>query len=203
MFGLPPANPAGVPLSPATIIPVRETTPDNASQTILTGPQDLRHSVSGKAKPASACRKLKVREPVSRFVNNRVAHDPFPARCPGRGSELPSCRRGSACELRIQRGRKVRFLFDNPDHQIHNVVICKPDSSGLVGALADKMALDPRAHEHQYVPRDQAVLWSTPLVDAGQQFKLSFTAPALRGRYPILCTYPGHWRLMRATLIVE
>ena len=106
-------------------------------------------------------------------------------------------------ELRIQRGRKVLFLFDNPDHQIHNVVICKPDSSGLVGALADKMALDPGAREHQYVPRDQAVLWSTPLVDAGQQFKLSFTAPALPGRYPILCTYPGHWRLMKATLIVE
>jgi putative heme-binding domain-containing protein len=32
--------------------------------------------------------------------------------------------------------------------------------------------------------------------------KLSFTAPAQPGVYPIVCTYPGHWRRMYAALYV-
>jgi azurin len=33
--------------------------------------------------------------------------------------------------------------------------------------------------------------------------ELTFTAPKTPGRYPFLCTFPGHWRLMRGELIVE
>jgi putative heme-binding domain-containing protein len=39
-------------------------------------------------------------------------------------------------------------------------------------------------------------------VEAGQQTKLAFTAPEEVGDYPYICTYPGHWRLMRGTLAV-
>ena len=29
------------------------------------------------------------------------------------------------------------------------------------------------------------------------------TAPKTPGRYPYLCTFPGHWKLMNGGLIVE
>ena len=72
-----------------------------------------------------------------------------------------------------------------------------------VGQLADQLALDPGAADRHYVPDTGDVLWSSPLVDAQGRIKMEFTTPAVPGRYPILCTFPGHWRVMRAVLIVE
>lgn len=106
-------------------------------------------------------------------------------------------------ELRLKAGQKVTFVFDNPDLQIHNVALCKPGTAEKVGLLADKLALDPNAATQHYVPKDEAVLWSSPLVDAGKKVQLELVAPDKPGRYPLLCTFPGHWRVMRATLVIE
>lgn len=106
-------------------------------------------------------------------------------------------------EITVKAGQKVKLLFDNPDHQIHNAVICKPGSTEKLGLLADNLALNPDAASQHYVPDHEDVLWSTPLVDAGKSITLDFTVPTKPGRYPILCTFPGHWRVMKSTLVVE
>jgi azurin len=54
-----------------------------------------------------------------------------------------------------------------------------------------------------YVPASPRILHATPLVEPGRRAELAFTAPATPGRYPYLCTFPGHWRMMRGVLIVE
>jgi uncharacterized protein len=53
------------------------------------------------------------------------------------------------------------------------------------------------------VPVSPKVLHATPLVAPKSQAELVFDAPRTPGAYPFLCTFPGHWRLMKGTLIVE
>ena len=54
-----------------------------------------------------------------------------------------------------------------------------------------------------YLPVSPKVLQATPLVNPKGRAELKFTAPKTPGRYPFLCTFPGHWRLMRGELIVD
>ncbi len=106
-------------------------------------------------------------------------------------------------ELRVKAGAKVRLIFENPDIMIHNLVLLAPGAEEEVGALADQLAAQPDGLARGYVPASQKILQATPLVQPGQKAELVFTAPAAPGRYPYLCTFPGHWRTMRGVLVVE
>lgn len=64
------------------------------------------------------------------------------------------------------------------------------------------MLTDPQALAKAYVPASADVLFNTPLVNPGNAFELGFTAPAAPGRYPFVCTFPGHWRIMQGVLVV-
>ena len=61
----------------------------------------------------------------------------------------------------------------------------------------------PGAMETQFVPEISEVLWATPLVNGGKSVEITFTAPEKPGRYPFICTFPGHWRIMRGVMVVE
>ncbi|MFM9032069.1 MAG: plastocyanin/azurin family copper-binding protein, partial [Opitutaceae bacterium] len=106
-------------------------------------------------------------------------------------------------ELRVKAGASVRLIFENPDLMPHNLVLVAPGADEEVGALADAMASDPGAMAKHYVPASPKILHATPLVEPTRRAELVFTAPSAPGRYPYLCTFPGHWRIMRGVLIVE
>jgi len=53
------------------------------------------------------------------------------------------------------------------------------------------------------VPDSPKVLHATPQLDPQGKAELTFVAPKEPGRYPYLCTFPGHWRIMRGVMIVE
>ena len=106
-------------------------------------------------------------------------------------------------ELRVKAGAKVRLIFENPDLMIHNLLILAPGSAEEVGALADKLALQPDGLAKGYIPESKKILHATPLVQPKRKAELIFTAPAVPGTYPFLCTFPGHWRIMRGVLVVE
>jgi len=115
----------------------------------------------------------------------------------------PGLMQFSPAELRVRAGASVRLIFENPDLMPHNLVLVAPGTDEEVGALADAMASDPGAMARNYVPASPKVLHATPLVEPTRRAELVFTAPAAPGRYPYLCTFPGHWRIMRGVLIVE
>jgi azurin len=106
-------------------------------------------------------------------------------------------------ELRVAAGSPVRLVFENPDLMIHNLVLVDAGSADEIGALADRLAADPQGMAKGYLPVSPKVLQATPLVNPKGRAELKFTAPKTPGRYPFLCTFPGHWRLMRGELIVE
>ena len=106
-------------------------------------------------------------------------------------------------ELTATAGKPVRIVFENPDLMLHNLVLAAPGSEEEVGGLADTMAAQPDAMARNYLPKSPLVLQGTPLVKPGEKAELRFTAPQTPGVYPLLCTFPGHWRVMRASLVVR
>ena len=105
--------------------------------------------------------------------------------------------------IQVEAGERVELLFVNNDNMLHNIVIVKPGFEETVGMMADQMASEADAQERQYVPETEGILFYSPLVDIGESFTLKFTAPSEKGDYPYLCTFPGHWRIMRGTLVVK
>ena len=106
-------------------------------------------------------------------------------------------------ELRVKAGQRVRLVFENPDLMAHNFLLVAPGAEEEIGLLADAMATTPDGLAKHYIPDSPKVLASTPLVTPNGRFELTFAAPAVAGRYPYLCTFPGHWRIMRGVMIVE
>ena len=105
-------------------------------------------------------------------------------------------------EFSVKAGQTVELTFENPDAMQHNLVIVKPKAMEKVGTAADKMMMDEKGAEKNYVPSLDEVLFSTPLVTPDQSFKLVFKAPEAVGNYPYVCTFPGHWRLMNGVMKV-
>ena len=116
---------------------------------------------------------------------------------------VPNQMKFAPAELRAKAGATVRIVFENPDLMLHNFVLCAPGSAEEIGALADALATQPDGLAKQYLPASPKILHSTPLVQPNQKAELTFTAPAQPGSYPYLCTFPGHWRIMRGVLVVE
>lgn len=105
--------------------------------------------------------------------------------------------------LTVKAGQPVVLTLENPDIMQHNIVICKPGTAEKVGKAADAMAQDPKSVQKHYVPQMPEVLASSILVNPGESYTLEFTAPDKPGDYPFVCTFPGHWSIMRGVMRVE
>jgi len=108
----------------------------------------------------------------------------------------------NATEIQVKAGHKYEFIFENPDHMLHNLVITQPGQAFKVGEMVDAMTAQPDAMAKHFVPDTDLILFSTPQIPYGGKFNKKFTTPEKPGRYPFLCTFPGHWRLMRGIMIV-
>ncbi|MCE7069203.1 ThuA domain-containing protein [Dyadobacter sp. CY327] len=108
----------------------------------------------------------------------------------------------SLTEFTAIAGKTIELVFENPDAMQHNVVVGKPKSTEIIGAAADKMITAKDGAEKNYVPNIPQVLAATPLVNPGQTFRLKFVVPDVVGDYPYVCTFPGHWRLMKGNMKV-
>ncbi|WP_304233861.1 PVC-type heme-binding CxxCH protein [Jiulongibacter sediminis] len=106
-------------------------------------------------------------------------------------------------EFTVKAGEMVELVFENPDAMQHNLLIIQPNSTEKVGEAADIMAQDARGAERNYTPSMSEILFSTPLVNPDETFRLRFKAPDVKGDYPYICTFPGHWRLMQGVMKVK
>jgi putative heme-binding domain-containing protein len=103
----------------------------------------------------------------------------------------------------VRAGETIRLVFTNPDVVPHNWALVRPGTLAKVGELANKYIADPEAVYHHYVPRTDDVLFYTDIVSPQDQTQIFFRAPAEKGRYPYLCTFPGHWMVMNGVMVVE
>jgi len=105
--------------------------------------------------------------------------------------------------LKAKAGEMVRLTFANPDVVPHNWVLIRPGSLARVGELVNEIISQPDAAIRSYIPKTDDVLVYVDIVDAGQSSSIYFKVPDQPGRYPYLCSFPGHWMIMNGVMIVE
>jgi azurin/glucose/arabinose dehydrogenase len=102
--------------------------------------------------------------------------------------------------ITVKAGSRVRLTFKNNDDMLHNFVITRPAQGNKVGEAALKLGID--GERQNFVPLMPDVLFHTVLLHPKESDTIYFTAPEKAGDYMYVCTYPGHYLVMRGVLKV-
>lgn len=106
-------------------------------------------------------------------------------------------------QLTAKAGEKLTIVFKNPDVVPHNWLLAKPGTLQKLGEKCNLMITDPQGLAKHYVPDSDEVIAYTDMTNPKESFTIHITAPAEKGDYPYLCTFPGHWMVMNGMLKVE
>ncbi len=107
-------------------------------------------------------------------------------------------------EFKVKAGAPVKLILENPDATPHNLLIVQPGAEEEVGQAANEMAKQPDAFEKMaFVPKSEKILQATKMLKQGESDTLRFHAPKLPGKYPYICSFPGHYLVMRGVMVVE
>lgn len=106
-------------------------------------------------------------------------------------------------KIEVTAGEPVRLKLTNLDSMPHNLLICRPGSMRRVGIAADNMGTGPDAVKLNYVPDLKEILHVLAMVEPEQSDEILFLAPERPGRYPYVCTFPGHWPMMNGVMTVR
>jgi putative heme-binding domain-containing protein len=104
--------------------------------------------------------------------------------------------------FQVRAGELIALKLMNPDVVPHNWALVRPGTLQSVGEAANRLIADPEAVARQYVPDTSDVLFYTDIVPPGGEFIIYFQSPQQPGRYPYLCTFPGHWTVMNGEMVV-
>lgn len=63
-------------------------------------------------------------------------------------------------------------------------------------------SLAVRARATEYIPEGDEIIAHTSLIGGGEEVTIEFVAPA-PGEYDFICSFPGHYALMKGKFIVE
>lgn len=107
-------------------------------------------------------------------------------------------------ELRAKAGQSVKLTLRhtgkmNAKIMGHNIVILKQGVN--LSSFGNRAA---SASDNNYIPKnaENEVIAYTKLIGGGQTTSIEFDAPAV-GVYDFLCSFPGHYALMKGKFIVE
>jgi azurin len=97
----------------------------------------------------------------------------------------------------------VKLVFENPDVTPHNLLIVQPGAADEVGLAGNEMAKTPDGFAKGFIPDSPKILHKTKMLNQGDSEVLRFNAPTAKGKYPYICTFPGHWLVMKGEMVVE
>ena len=100
-------------------------------------------------------------------------------------------------------GEAIELTLKNPDAVPHNWALVKPGTLAKVGDLVNKIIAEPDAASRHYIPRLQRRARLHRHRRPARAVLIRFRAPKTPGRYPYLCTFPGHWMVMNGEMIVK
>lgn len=104
-------------------------------------------------------------------------------------------------QLNVKPGERIKLVFNNDDDMQHNWLLVSPGAADEIGKAALELGLE--GANMQYIPKSPKVLYHTSLLQPRSQEAIYFTAPEKEGQYPYICTYPGHYLIMRGILNVK
>ena len=79
----------------------------------------------------------------------------------------------------------------------HNFVLLKADVD-----VADFALKAAQAYGTEYIPEGDEIIAYTKLLGGGESDTIKFEAPK-KGFYTFICSFPGHWQLMKGKFIVK
>jgi len=106
-------------------------------------------------------------------------------------------------EIKVKAGKKVTLTLKHTgklDKKImgHNFVLLAKNVD-----LIDFATLAATARNNDYIPENTSdVIAHTKIIGGGETDVIEFDAPA-PGTYEFVCSFPGHYGLMKGTFIVE
>lgn len=106
-------------------------------------------------------------------------------------------------EFKVKAGQPVKLIFENPDVTPHNLLIVQPGTADEVGMAGNEMAKTTDGFTRGFIPDSPKILHKTKLLPQNEREILRFTAPGKPGIYPYICTFPGHWLVMKGEMIVQ
>jgi putative heme-binding domain-containing protein len=120
---------------------------------------------------------------------------------------VPERMRFTLDQFFVTPGQPVKLTFTNPDATDHNLVIVLPGALESVGMAANNMARDPKFANSNFIPSSEReqILFNTPMIGPTRRAKINvlrFNAPVEPGVYPYVCTFPGHWIVMKGEMVV-
>ncbi len=104
--------------------------------------------------------------------------------------------------LRVKAGQKVTLTLTHTGQMEktvmgHNFVLLKEGTNVTEFASAAVSAKDT-----EYIPEGDDVIANTSIIGGGESVTITFDAPAA-GIYDYICSFPGHYSIMRGKFIVE
>ncbi len=100
--------------------------------------------------------------------------------------------------IQVVAGEKIKLTLRNDDDMLHNLVIVTPGMADAVGEAAIGLGLGGEAK--QYVPNLESVLFHTNILQPESSESIYFIVPEEPGTYQFVCTFPGHYLVMRGEL---
>ena len=105
-------------------------------------------------------------------------------------------------ELRVFEGQKITLTLNHKGKMSkgimgHNFVLLKKETN--LNDFAQRAML---ARENEYIPDGNETIAYTKMIGGGESDTITFTAPE-KGSYTYICTFPGHYGLMKGVLIVS
>lgn len=142
-------------------------------------------------------------------TENKSAPAPAPALTPADGRLIEitgdDTMKYNMTEIRATPGEKLVISLKNIGRipkpaMAHNWVLLKPMDDA--GVMAFSMSAASKPPEH--LPADMSpVLAHTKMVGIGETDQVKVTAPSTPGEYPYVCTFPGHFMLMKGKMFVK
>lgn len=97
-------------------------------------------------------------------------------------------------EFSVNRGQPVHLVFYNKAMQAnteikHNLVVIRPDVE-----VDQMLSLGLEEEGSNYIPESyqSVIVFQSDMLVPNSEERISFNAPLLKGRYPFICTFPGH-----------
>lgn len=101
----------------------------------------------------------------------------------------------------VKAGQPVKLVLTNPDATPHNLAIVVPGALEEIGMAGNELAKGPFGMAKDFIPESDKILHHTNLLFPNTGEILRFKAPEKPGTY--LCTFPGHWVVMKGEMAVE
>ena len=102
--------------------------------------------------------------------------------------------------INLKVGQKLQLTLNNPDKLAHNLVVVQPGSAKVVAQAA--VALGAEGFAKEWLPEHKDIIAATKMLSENQDDTIELTLNA-RGKYPFICTFPGHDGTMAGVIVVK